>query len=190
MRGATEFSILVCCAVVISTHAPLAGRDGLEYFRLKKIKISTHAPLAGRDVSPSFVSAMSSQFQPTRPLRGATISFLFMSLLLHNFNPRAPCGARQMYINSQAFDIDISTHAPLAGRDTVIPNQACFINISTHAPLAGRDIFPKSNNFRKSAFQPTRPLRGATPTPRPTNATITFQPTRPLRGATKTLLFR
>ena len=80
--------------MVISTHAPLAGRDRLwmalsitltvfqptrplrgatwgEAYDVPYTKISTHAPLAGRDlasVSPS-----------TRP---------------RNFNPRAPCGAR------------------------------------------------------------------------------------------------
>ena len=80
---------------IISTHAPLAGRDvaifgnvfgmivfqptrplrgATFFFHLKEVylRISTHAPLAGRDVFPFVVCAMLSQFQPTRPLRGAT----------------------------------------------------------------------------------------------------------------------
>ena len=59
--------------------------------------ISTHAPLAGRDVyvSPDEIAAL---FQPTRPLRGATLCCLF---LLHICK--------------------ISTHAPLAGRDLLSP---------------------------------------------------------------------
>ena len=54
------------------------------------------------------------------------------------FNPRAPCGARLGYV--------------VVGAVTWI---------STHAPLAGRD--PSGSARRRSgAFQPTRPLRGAT----------------------------
>ena len=34
-----------------------------------------------------------------------------------NFNPRAPCGARQLYEEIDGGYVDISTHAPLAGRD-------------------------------------------------------------------------
>ena len=35
--------------------------------------ISTHAPLAGRDQETIFDLKMENQFQPTRPLRGATV---------------------------------------------------------------------------------------------------------------------
>ena len=36
--------------LIISTHAPLAGRDGLLAARRPAVEIiSTHAPLAGRD---------------------------------------------------------------------------------------------------------------------------------------------
>ena len=60
----------------------------------KTISISTHAPLAGRDLLFRMMSALSAIFQPTRPLRGATLYKL---------------------INTEADKI--STHAPLAGRD-------------------------------------------------------------------------
>ena len=56
--------------------------------------ISTHAPLAGRDVIIAFYFGTQSQFQPTRPLRGATV------------------GRTAMHCVGS-----ISTHAPLAGRD-------------------------------------------------------------------------
>ena len=55
-------------------------------------------------------------FQPTRPLRGATLTPQQLDALK-----------------------EISTHAPLAGRD---PDRVCcaaVILISTHASLAGRD---------------------------------------------------
>ena len=102
----------------ISTHAPLAGRDiegfidsdGSVIFQptrplrgatiaanmdLFRKEISTHAPLAGRD--PYSLSALSQRrlFQPTRPLRGATRNRPPLTVWRFDFNPRAPCGARQ-----------------------------------------------------------------------------------------------
>ena len=57
-------------------------------------RISTHAPLAGRDSLAFVKNVWYKLFQPTRPLRGATL---------------APA-------LGQIRD-NISTHAPLAGRD-------------------------------------------------------------------------
>ena len=80
------------------------------------------------------------EFQPTRPLRGATRSRRHGSHY-----------------------VSISTHAPLAGRDvnelTHPSNHRC---ISTHAPLAGRDEELTDQGKQRCEFQPTRPLRGAT----------------------------
>ena len=58
--------------IKISIHAPLAGRDVAIGDVYTSHIISIHAPLAGRD---------DSSFQ------GYPVSV--------NFNPRAPCGARQ-----------------------------------------------------------------------------------------------
>ena len=61
--------------MMISTHAPLAGRDpDLRDGYVPEEIISTHAPLAGRDPAPSVTGA---------------INILY-------FNPRAPCGARRI----------------------------------------------------------------------------------------------
>ena len=51
----------------------------------------------------------------------------------------------------------------------------------------GRDfLFVEGyGNENPGAFQPTRPLRGATPCPHSTISPSQFQPTRPLRGATR-----
>ena len=101
------------------------------------------------------------------------------------FNPRAPCGARRQMEHGSK------------GKSS----------ISTHAPLAGRDVFKGDNLRRDKAFQPTRPLRGATMDADVTGGvggisthaplagrdrngaraaymSARFQPTRPLRGAT------
>ena len=104
--------------------------------------ISTHAPLAGRDVLVVSIGIKVFKFQPTRPLRGATESvpalatsdFLISThaplagrdrgkgctlLDSENFNPRAPCGARRFSNDGFTIKICISTHAPLAGRDSM-----------------------------------------------------------------------
>ena len=86
----------VLAARLVSTHAPLAGSDGLaDYSRRRPWPVSTHAPLAGSDRrsracgrsgacgfnprSPCGERPIerpcklaSKQFQPTLPLRGAT----------------------------------------------------------------------------------------------------------------------
>ncbi len=192
----------------ISTHAPLAGRDAYRPKYEASYRISTHAPLAGRDLllGAGFLRIVlnfnprtpcgarlllllslhrTSQFQPTRPLRGATITWMGQLLdfyisthaplagrdshlapvslerkisthaplagrdgnrrgnspaHFYDFNPRAPCGARQPSYQTKAEAGKISTHAPLAGRDASKSRpQGRRRTISTHAPLAGRD---------------------------------------------------
>ena len=60
-----------------------------------------------------------------------------------NFNPRAPCGARPLFL---------------------LPDKYIEQGISTHAPLAGRDVDDDFKSKATGEFQPTRPLRGATGT--------------------------
>ncbi len=73
---------------------PLRGATGLELCRLVHTLISTHAPLAGRDTSSVNNTLRSLIFQPTRPLRGATRHVTTTRCRTRDFNPRAPCGAR------------------------------------------------------------------------------------------------
>ena len=60
--------------MIVSTHAPLAGRDG-HFLSVDRVgvRISTHAPLAGRDAVEAVGYSDDFEFQPTRPLRGATL---------------------------------------------------------------------------------------------------------------------
>ena len=125
----------------ISTHAPLAGRDHSNRDFKTMPRISTHAPLAGRDKSLPQMFGRQSEFQPTRPLRGATQEEEHHERIQIYFNPRAPCGARP--------------RRKCGGSNTT--------SISTHAPLAGRDGYNRKGVYCSTIFQPTRPLRGATP---------------------------
>ena len=142
LRGATWRSEEKAAVFVISTHAPLAGRDLLPTTLAPSSSyFNPRAPCGARhheyDSCPRH-----SKFQPTRPLRGATRSGYQQQHPHTHFNPRAPCGARQGQFPAKIVKIEISTHAPLAGRD-----------------------WTKSNKFLTfDKFQPTRPLRGATVT--------------------------
>ena len=147
---------------LISTHAPLAGRDHNAVDRSHNVLISTHAPLAGRDFwgrlhrgcltnfnprapcgarpAPHFGGVFSKKFQPTRPLRGATNLSCGLCGKNKNFNPRAPCGARPTPTRSQCCrNGNFNPRAPCGARQN------------------GLQIYQSWGRF-----QPTRPLRGAT----------------------------
>ena len=148
---------------LISTHAPLAGRDLSTYARyIAGIDISTHAPLAGRDwracrrpharadfnprapcgARPGVDGQLYIQlvFQPTRPLRGATTQNTPRKSFCWRFQPTRPLRGATRRCCREVTAVVISTHAPLAGRDDgSAPQKLITRQISTHAPLAGRD---------------------------------------------------
>ena len=184
MRGATVISGLGGVFVRISTHAPHAGSDASWYCHVSARIISTHAPHAGSDGPISTCSYTATHFnprspcgerphsphtafparafQPTLPMRGATLEKKCCGFAVTNFNPRSPCGERparssippmRNYFNPRSpcgerlhflgYDIPegiISTHAPHAGSDVNRRDRYDLrINISTHAPHAGSD---------------------------------------------------
>ena len=65
-------------------------------------------------------------------------------------------------IEVQRQRIKISIHAPHAGRDDGLAQLLHDNIISIHAPHAGRDVPYFFKLFKQSAFQSTRPMRGAT----------------------------
>ena len=148
--------------------------------------ISTHAPLAGRDGRARWYTIPKSVFQPTRPLRGATYDSS-PKMAKRRISTHAPLAGRDcIAMEHRPEGGQISTHAPLAGRDVMaILLPFILVVISTHAPLAGRDSATGEIVPSKETFQPTRPLRGATiPLRICKKPLLIFQPTRPLRGAT------
>ena len=139
LRGATRTPIKLRDCFLISTHAPLAGRDRSSIkVTINKRDFNPRAPCGARPRHiqrfarafyfnprapcgarrlPRRLTASSATFQPTRPLRGATPSHSLSLLHCYDFNPRAPCGARRRLTPYRSCIAMISTHAPLAGRD-------------------------------------------------------------------------
>ena len=146
----------------ISTHAPLAGRDGDILRRcLRSRNFNPRAPCGARLACLALIP-FGERFQPTRPLRGATSAPAWRCSPHSHFNPRAPCGARQVVQHSLCDNVLISTHAPLAGRDDVRLADTSNTYISTHAPLAGRDLISQMLLQCRLNFNPRAPC-GARP---------------------------
>ena len=147
----------------ISTHAPLAGRDGdPRGSRLQARWISTHAPLAGRDCHSRKTAREMHEFQPTRPLRGATEA-ITLGFSREEISTHAPLAGRDRRgLALVLVDRRISTHAPLAGRDGVSKDTIRRLLISTHAPLAGRDGLSVMFCAGSADFNPRAPC-GARP---------------------------
>ena len=147
-------------------------------------RFNPHAPFEARRRSLLQRSSCWANFNPRAPC-GARLRSPLLHAASAYFNPRAPCGARHDPCNAAQWCRKISTHAPLAGRDNGEHKKHNDDNISTHAPLAGRDGCRRCGVTMRLPFQPTRPLRGATPHGGARGAgALRFQPTRPLRGAT------
>ena len=184
VRGATHWKPLSVDGRNISIHAPRAGRDNAAVSpSTVHCNFNPRAPCGARPLTGYNVFYQPT-FQSTRPVRGATVAYnavnFGLSISIHapragrdsgplpfrptrcNFNPRAPCGARQQlfYLRlrvaifqstrpvrgaTRVFDAIgraayISIHAPRAGRDRFNSRQTNGqLQISIHAPRAGRD---------------------------------------------------
>ena len=140
LRGATKVLNRIEDSFTISTHAPLAGRDGRKCFLTLLINVfQPTRPLRGATQRPYRVKCRHIRFQPTRPLRGATALTACHSRALNNFNPRAPCGARLGVSSVCIRTTFISTHAPLAGRDPASPTAMWKpLNFNPRAPCGAR----------------------------------------------------
>ncbi len=169
-----------------STH-PLRGATAAAEASAREEQISIHAPLAGRDLGLLAFKRVFAKFQSTHPLRGATADTWELTASGINFNPRTPCGVRQIrevvYMTKLLFQ---STH-PLRGATVLqagLRSMERYFNPRT--PCGVRQPYAFII-FTKMVFQSTHPLRGATSATTRTFTRSTFQSTHPLRGATNGL---
>ena len=123
---------------VISTHTPLAGRDGLLCQNYHPVTISTHTPLAGRDDITADMTAVTTTFLLTRPSRDVTEMY-HLKPTSQVISTHTPLAGRDGFLLCKTLVFFISTHTPLAGRDADVVGLPGIHIISTHTPLAGRD---------------------------------------------------
>ena len=147
----------------ISIHAPRVGRDEYGAAHKRFVVISIHAPRVGRDVLLRLLLRRRSVFQSTRPVWGATWSGSGRRSRHTNFNPRAPCGARQILAAARPGAAHFQSTRPVWGATDIVRDALRVVDISIHAPRVGRD---HAHDLRSAAlveFQSTRPVWGATP---------------------------
>ena len=186
LRGATHWLARVLVHRPVSTHAPLAGSDArVRHWPLVRGRVSTHAPLAGSDTPIRASTGLRHGFQPTLPLRGATLTSSGRSSL-HMFQPTLPLRGATLSTAQVASSFEFQPTLPLRGATSEAVCDLCDLfsfnprspcgerreqagieartrSVSTHAPLAGSDAMCAEIAGETSAFQPTLPLRGATP---------------------------
>ena len=81
----------------ISIHAPRVGRDPRHLFQpTSDGKISIHAPRVGRDLNALVDLGIKDVISIHAPRVGRDLLSATVALWRHNFNPRAPCGARRI----------------------------------------------------------------------------------------------
>ena len=172
-------------AKVFQSTRPVRGATTGDDLSAVVVVISIHAPRAGRDRAPSSPPIVGISFQSTRPVRGATRRPL-RALRPRYISIHAPRAGRdrprQFQVRNRGY---ISIHAPRAGRDCCKPciaRRAC--NISIHAPRAGRDLAHRADGGAQKHFNPRAPCGARRRGGRVMANREIFQSTRPVRGAT------
>ena len=186
LRGATDCAVFAACTYLISTHAPLAGRDADHVAVHLDLRISTHAPLAGRDAAVDDFTLPSIEFQPTRPLRGATPRPRHGCAGSMLFQPTRPLrGATSSPWPQRARTERFQPTRPLRGATiSVIINTFLHLNFNPRAPCGARRQLAVDQRETERNFNPRAPCGARQRMPASIARTGRFQPTRPLRGAT------
>ena len=124
--------------------------------------ISIHAPHAGSDTSSTDFWTFAVLFQSTLPMRGATRQVQTSGHLQFYFNPRSPCGERQVKRWCFSMGGSISIHAPHAGSDDSAISRATELNNFNPRSPCGERRGILLWGWLPPEFQSTLPMRGAT----------------------------
>ena len=150
-------------AILISIHAPHAGRDLGSLVAADKQIISIHAPHAGRDARTE-ESNNAFEISIHAPHAGRDHYGLVRRYVFHYFNPRAPCGAR---LSSEAGITRrwryFNPRAPCGARPETYAQTLAQYYFNPRAPCGAR---PRGMDLksRLEYFNPRAPC-GARPSP-------------------------
>jgi len=162
-RSATVWLVRPVEFPLISIHALRAERDYIRTGEQQHLMISIHALRAERD-QPHVPNPCALTFISIHALRAERdCSPGNCTRSCFHFNPRAPSGARQNFLNSKLIPQIISIHALRAERDaTRFTQNAPQAVISIHALRAERDPPRGRVMAPRRGFQSTRSERSAT----------------------------
>ena len=141
----------------ISTHAPRAGSDGLPKLRaVINLDISTHAPRAGSDVDHVIV-LVGVLISTHAPRAGSDSGHFFWGQWAGDFNPRSPCGERLYKPDLYPVILQFQPTLPVRGATALLYHRPKPCSISTHAPRAGSDIRTWPTKSLPTDFNPRSP---------------------------------
>ena len=124
------------------------------------------------------------RFQSTLPVRGATRQLARRPDLGGNFNPRSPCGERQMFSPAPCGASGyFNPRSPCGERRLYAESRLAEYKFQSTLPVRGATR-RRCKAAEKQLFQSTLPVRGATYPKRARDWNIKFQSTLPVRGAT------
>ena len=126
-------------SAAISIHAPRVGRDENLIVTIDEPFISIHAPRVGRDTLRTSSKSCQVDFNPRAPC-GARQSIFGGGLLLSEFQSTRPVWGATRPKWCEKIASGISIHAPRVGRDLWGVHPAERYHISIHAPRVGRDL--------------------------------------------------
>ena len=126
-----------------------------------QISISTHTPLAGRDGTPLLYRGVVAYFYSHAP-RGARRSTFRPGRLCSDFYSHAPRGARPQDKAQGSREPHFYSHAPRGARPTTVQVVRGGTHFYSHAPRGARPFVLPVVDIGVS-FLLTRPSRGATP---------------------------
>ena len=139
---------------------PLRGATQAPPHDVALVRVSTHAPLAGSDRRRPPWRSTGCCFNPRSPC-GERRPRTRGPRPRGRFNPRSPCGERPRRGRRRRTGSRFNPRSPCGERRGGATENSQH-TVSTHAPLAGSDSI-KWRAESTSRFQPTLPLRGATP---------------------------
>ena len=130
------------------------------YFPFQSTRLAWGATSSPMTTCPFFF-----RFQSTRPAWGATWRLGCAAPPVRSFNPRAPCGARHIYILFLAILSVFQSTRPVRGATWGVSGlRAGGAGFNPRAPCGARRA-EVANVAPAIAFQSTRPVRGATLNP-------------------------
>ena len=140
-KGRDECILFNACKLLISTHAPRKGRDGINIVhKLQARQISTHAPRKGRDHKRAESRTHQHNFNPRAP-QGARHDGIAIVQEEKYFNPRAPQGARLLHERCLLVATDFNPRAPQGARlDARHEMGLSFLNFNPRAPQGARRV--------------------------------------------------
>ena len=143
-------------------HSPCGERRSSSPTRSPTTNFNPHSPCGERLSEASACSKWIGYFNPHSPC-GERLLCTYPRTLSTKFQSTLPLRGATQQIRTSGGKVHISIHTPLAGSDVGFELLAVEVfGISIHTPLAGSDLAGITDESRRYKFQSTLPLRGAT----------------------------